>query len=413
MSRRAAQRGQALALSLGFVLSLALAFSLVLVAGQVVFDKLRLTNAADAAALSAASWEARSLNIEAALNRAAIANEAAIAQSVSLRSWSQYVDRLLPNMNLALRFVPYLGAATQSLQRVWRGIDRATQPTLRVAERAASAIDADLAITAAGVELGAPVVARALALEAAKQSDIPARLSRGGEAALDASLLRWSAVGHRYAAAERSRQADLVQRSLDSFSRQRNHRFAVLPVGAAVRLERRGGTDLLGLDTWRAADTQSVHLRRFVLFGGWRERIPLGWGAAEAGRRSPRNGRYGDSASVNPAATRAALAALSRNPGYRGIPALRDIANAQRRADVEHRISLRLAGKSNTGRDGLLSDAAAVVRYKRPERRRDGATERPSFFEPYWEARLAPGSAIERLAADRLDGIALAKRGAP
>ena len=412
MDQRAAQRGQALALLLGFILSLGLAFSLVLVAGQAAFDKLRLTNAADAAALSAATWEARSLNIESTLNRAIIANEAAIAQSVSLRSWSRYVDRLLPNMNQVLRFVPYLGAATQALQRVWHGIDEVTQPSLRAAERAASAIDAELSATAAAVESTAPVIARSLALEAIAQSDMPARLSRGGEAALNASLLRWSSLGRRYGGAERGRQADLVLRSADAFTPQRNHRFGLVPAGALARLERRGGTDLLSFDTWRAVDTQSLHLRRFVFFGGWRERVPLGWGAAEAGPASLRNGRHGDSAAVNPAATRAAMIALSRNPGYRGIPALRDIASPQLRNDPEHRLTLRLSA-ANRGRSDLFADAAAVARYRRAEPRRDRASERASFFEPYWEARLAPIQALDRLAADRIDGISAAHRGAP
>lgn len=412
MIRHSQQRGQALALSLGFIAALALAFSFVLVAGQAAFDKLRLTNIADAAALSAATWEARSLNMEAALNRAMIANEAAIAQSISLRSWSGYLDRLLPNMNLVLRFVPYLGAATQGLERVWHGIDRVTQPSLRAAENVASAIDQEFSATAELLHLSAPFTARALATAAIDAGEIRARLTRGGEASLDADALSWARLSTRYTGAARARQADLISRSTDAFTRQRNNRFAILPAGPVVRLERRGGTDLLGFDTWRAADTQSLHLRRFVIFGGWRERVPLGWAAAQGGRDDPRAGWHGGSAVLNPAATRAAMAVLARNPGYRGIPGLRDVSTPQLRIDPEHRLALRLTSQGVPD-VAQIADAAASVRYRRAQTRPDHATERGTLFEPYWEARLAPLRAVDRAAADALDNISAARRGLP
>jgi Flp pilus assembly protein TadG len=71
-------------------------------AGSAVNEKQRLANAADAAALSAAVWQARALNFDAYTNRAIVANEAALAQSVSLRSWSSYMTRLLPGAASAL-----------------------------------------------------------------------------------------------------------------------------------------------------------------------------------------------------------------------------------------------------------------------------------------------------------------------
>lgn len=407
-----AQRGQALLLMLAFIAALGLAFSFVLLTGQAAFDKLRLMNAADAAALSAATWEARSLNLESTINRAAIANEAAIAQSVSVRSWSGYLGRLLPNLNQVLRFVPYLGAASQAVERVWLGIDRVTQPTLRGAERVASAIDRELAGTANLVHQSAAPVAHLLAQSAIDASEVSARLSRGGQVLLGADALRWSRLSARYAGAARGRQADLVLQSTDAFTRQRNHRFAVLPAGALARLERRGGTDLIGYDTWKAADTQSLHLRRFVVFGGWRERLPLGWAAAQAGMEVARAGLYGGSAGTNPAATRAALALLAQNPGYRGIPALRDVTSPQLRRDPEHRIALRIITRRE-GEPVSYADAAATVRYRRAERREDGAGERANLFEPYWEARLAPIHAADRIAADAADGIGLARRGLP
>ena len=49
------------------------------------------------------------------MNRAVIANEAVIAQSVSLRSWSDYMNRLLPTASALTAYVPYLNAATATL----------------------------------------------------------------------------------------------------------------------------------------------------------------------------------------------------------------------------------------------------------------------------------------------------------
>ena len=59
-------------------------------AGKMLTEKIRVTNAADAAAYSAAVVEARALNYDAYLNRAMVANEMVIAQMVSLASWLDY-----------------------------------------------------------------------------------------------------------------------------------------------------------------------------------------------------------------------------------------------------------------------------------------------------------------------------------
>ena len=72
------QRGQALVVALAFAAALVGAMLLVINVGQLINGKHRLLVAADAAAYSAAVWQARSLNYQAYLNRAVIANDAAI-----------------------------------------------------------------------------------------------------------------------------------------------------------------------------------------------------------------------------------------------------------------------------------------------------------------------------------------------
>ena len=103
---RQTDRGQALVVALAFTTLLAGVSLLVFNLGQTVNDKMRLQNAADAAAYSAALWEARSLNFQSYVNRALVANEVAIAQSVSLRSWSQYMAQTLRNSATVGRWVP-------------------------------------------------------------------------------------------------------------------------------------------------------------------------------------------------------------------------------------------------------------------------------------------------------------------
>ena len=136
-------RGQVLVFLLPLLAVLGAAAWWAFEAGQAVTEKQRLRDAAEAAALSGAVWQARSLNFAAAMNRAVIANEAVIAQSVSLRSWSDYMNRLLPTASALTAYVPYLNAATATLQAESSGASLATvlraQADQRLHERFARA----------------------------------------------------------------------------------------------------------------------------------------------------------------------------------------------------------------------------------------------------------------------------------
>ena len=111
-------RGQALALTLPLLAVLIAALWWAYDAGQAVTEKRRLAQIADAAALGAATWQARALNFDAYTNRAIIANEVAIAQSVSLRGWSRYMNDLLLKTAVLTAWIPYVDVATASLQRL-------------------------------------------------------------------------------------------------------------------------------------------------------------------------------------------------------------------------------------------------------------------------------------------------------
>jgi len=86
--------------------------------GQVTASKLRVQNAADAAAFSAMELQARQMNLDAYLNRAMLTNQIAIGQAVSILSWSRYVGKVGENIHYPFdklrsiaSLIPYAGGA--------------------------------------------------------------------------------------------------------------------------------------------------------------------------------------------------------------------------------------------------------------------------------------------------------------
>jgi hypothetical protein len=426
--------GQALVITLAFTAMLAVSLLLVFNAGQLVNAKQRLVNAADAAAYSAAVWQARSLNYQAYLNRAVIANEAAIAQSVSLRSWSGYMNVSLRNMNTVLQFVPYVGAVTRALSRVWAQVDASLQPSLEVVEGAMSQLNHGFAAAAESMHTAASAGIVPVVRDVAARNQRDTELTRGGAVLIANNVREYRALTRRYVDSERGRQADLILRSRDRFSA--NRPWDPLPQGNNVPLRflKRGGTDLIGFDQWRGMDTFAMHRRRYIFFGGWRESVQIGWGGAENGRAASwRRGEHGGSWRTNPRTSSRAANATRRNNGYRGIPGLRDVV-VRRRADEERQLrlavelgrdsrSVALAGnvlrgavaassggrraglQTEPGSDVLRAAAEARVFFDSPQGRRDGRHELGSLFSPYWRARLAPVSSATRLTAAAANGV--------
>jgi hypothetical protein len=399
--------------------------------GQLAIRRMQLANAADAAALTAAVVEARGLNFAASMNRAIVANEAAIAQSVSLRSWSAYMRRLLGNVGILTAWVPYLAPVTEALRRFWTGFDTVLQPSLEGAEAAfALAIPALSAAETVLVESSGLAAADALRRSLAANRP-EARLSRGGELLVARSLAGSPAFTERLAGARRDRHRAVINAARDQFVRERNRRLSPPLAGALVRFERRGGTELLGDGQWRGLDTLSLHARRGVVFGRWRERVPLGWGAAANGANTALRGTHGGSARINPRATTLAQDALRSASSYRGVAAIHELS-MQAATDrprrlwalrvVEPRESLplaaRLLGITSLPRfdgdeidtiaalpgGGAFATAAAEVFFERYEQRRDGRYESASLFNPYWRARLTRLPATDRALAWAVDG---------
>ncbi|MFA7656371.1 pilus assembly protein TadG-related protein [Acidithiobacillus thiooxidans] len=108
------ESGQAAIFALLLIPTAIAAMLLVFNTGQLTANKLRVQNAADAAAFSAMELQARQMNIDAYLNRAMLANEVAIGQAVAILSWSRYAKRAgenIEDLTSKVRGVPYLGQA--------------------------------------------------------------------------------------------------------------------------------------------------------------------------------------------------------------------------------------------------------------------------------------------------------------
>lgn len=438
MDRRCNQQGQSLIALVVLLGALLGALWWTVEAGSAVNEKQRLANAADTAALSAAVWQARALNFDAYTNRAIIANEAAFAQSVSLRSWSSYMNRLLPNAALVTSWIPYLNTAMLTLQRLWMGVDSILQPTLMTFEGVTSALTHDIAAAQRVMHLGTAAAVPALVRESIQRSDPRFRLSKAGEAAVLAWSAEWVRFASFYGGAFRWRQRDVVHRSLDGFSSDRRYTLSPLFGTDLIRFERRGGTELVDFDTWRGIDTLSLHSRRYVLFGSVRERTPIAWGGAEAGQASFARGQHGDSYRRNPRASRLADSNTRRSPAYLGLPSLYDLSASQREqfeppriivritlADAERRGARDLLGFSRVPRlsgserslesaaGAWYAEAAATTPFERPQLRRDGSTELPSLYSPFWRARPVALSSAERSTLALLDGSPLWLAAAP
>jgi hypothetical protein len=412
--RDARATGQALVVVLAFLATLSGGFLVVFSVGQVVNDKIRLVNAADAAAFSAAQWQARSLNYQAYLNRAIVANEVAIAQLVSLRSWSRYMDRTISNASRVGSFVPPIAATLQSLERGWDAIDRAIAGVAPL-EGVLSRWNVDvLANAQALAHQQAPIAAAELVAQVAAMQEPRAQVNEATRMLQVRNATQWQ---HRFTArmqrggADLRRYAQLLMDSRDGFSSRRSANLA--PEGSPLQVSRRGGTDLVGEYAWRGLDTLSAHVELGIVS----QEIPLGWGAAEQRRLPvPQQGVHGSSIRRNPVASRLARRELVPAQAYRGLPEVRDVVQSTRQDErrLGYSVALQLpqsrvatadrllvpqglwgvAGEPARFADGFSASAlhalgSAEIYFRRPRERGDGRREFPNLFSPYWQARLA------------------------
>lgn len=456
---RRRQDGQALIYGI-FVLMGALATLIFLFnIGQLSAEKAKLVNTADAVAYSAAVMHARALNFDAYTNRALMANEVMIAQAVSIASWSSHVVKHTQNVPplscytyysvpVALALVEYVPVcyllSLYGAETTAEGVDRAAQAAAQ-ATVAASEL-AKTVLQGAQTNMAAAFLpARATLM----QQVADANYAGDGAVHVDTipvtdnfSLFDGEPFIHLYSGDERGRFKDAVLQAAnrDGFIKRRSWTSAnsfpcILGNKAAFR--RRGGTELIGFDEWKAMDTASLHQWSWHLHGIFHlptcdeDEMALGYGtqAAATGQTDDGAASYGSSRWDNPGAS---ASASSADWHYSGLPAFYDLsasALAYMSTDPNPRLkfAIRLtrakdqlktsdgtSGVKPSGRlaiiDGkpasnvLAAVATSEVYFERPVARNDGKTELASLFNPYWQAHLISTSAADMTIAMTLGG---------
>lgn len=455
------QHGQALVLGLFLVFATLAVLLLMFNTGRVVDEKMRLTNAADATAWSVATLEARALNYDAYTNRAIVANEVAIAQAISLISWMHYFETAVenaPNLNqvaaswlykpgeyprllqllAGVNGTSYLDVGSGgSLRAIVEGLDIGLGTIATAHDAVANALSLSQRVMHASLDTG--IAQAGFANDFVRRIDPEMRASINpishGFRNLTRTMAKDSAQGDA-----RQRIADVTLRSRDAFTRERVWSIRGLnlpPLQRKVELKRRGGTELIGYDEWRALDTlehQGQRMKRWR----WRwRRTPLAWGGAgftgDEGADA-RRGDHGDTYTSNPITTlnRAEPAIVDAGSAhFGGLPETRELRDlspaAEHRSGVTVHVAKareRLRGSGGIGSvqpqgnlrafeatapgGHLAAMARAEVFFERPAARSDNKTERASLYSPYWQARLAAVTPTDRAwAAGRQDGMAL------
>lgn len=427
------QRGQALIYGLFVLTSGLIAFFFLFNTGQLSSEKTKLVNTADAVAYSAGVLHARALNFDAYTNRALIANEVMIAQTVSVSSWVQYAQghvQDVPPLNCyeVVYSVPFwlglVGYTPLCFALSWptgaalvNSVNSAFSPIGQATVTASEVAKANLQFAQASM-FGALLVAR----QKIMQEVADANYLNDGAVKVELPLtdnftfFDGAPFIKRYADGERTRFRDVERTAAlkDDFVKRRawsSHSpwpCILAPRGDA---DRQGATDLTGFDDWTANDQASLsveswHIHLFSM--GCEGDIYYSLGD---GHRS------------------------ATEWGYKGVPATYDLSEKPRayspdNADAEKRdprlrFSIRIT-RSNTqantsmGRSPVKptgemdiyqgSEAGGVmaalatseVYFERSAARADGRVELASLYNPYWQVHLISNSTADLAIATAL-----------
>jgi len=104
-----AQSGQVILMYLFFLLPMTMIMLSVFNVGQLVAEKMKVQNAADNAAYSAAVWEARYMNLTAYTSRAMVANYDTMATFLAVWSMMDALDGFLFLVQTISNFIPFVG----------------------------------------------------------------------------------------------------------------------------------------------------------------------------------------------------------------------------------------------------------------------------------------------------------------
>lgn len=423
-------------------------------AGQLIHDKDKLVNAADAVAYSGGVMHARALNYAAYSNRALLANEMAVAQVVSLSSWIRFMDQHALTASTAFNCRTWWSlpvAQTMARYALLCATLAYAQPSIaqvdNAFEIAAPALIARVEVAKAALQLAqANMMIRMLPARRRVMNEVAqANFRNDGDVEVNElvdgfTLFDGAPVLQPKNGNERLRFADAARRSAaaDGFMNSRRWREeSLIPSCVGLngifnnRVDRAGGTSLIGLDEWKSIDSASLYTYRFngkTLRCQLRPERVIAGGVNAAYRtndvESNDTNAFGRSRAINPRASRFASSSDAWQ-AYTGLPAFLslsdralayapDHANPDRR-EVKIQLSVRLIRRpteirNSEGRSLVRSSPAAAqginnyrgaplkgvyaavatseVFFERPVARTDGRTELANAFNPYWQVRL-------------------------
>jgi Flp pilus assembly protein TadG len=364
------QSGQVLALTVIMMLVLGIATFMLFNTGQLVTRKTKLTNAADAAAYSAAVEEARVMNFMAYTNRARIANQVAIAQAVSLVSWMNYARKVANNIKKVLRYAKYVaGLAGPEGLTIAEIVSKVATTVARAVAKADKLVTSTANVEIRSLDKVTGILSKSqdlvigLLLKKSKgaigqfelhsivstvvyDNDRDASVTYVSSGVSARPFYQWvKEYFHHYKLGpDHNRYKNVIMEARDGFTRNRHEN----ELGGTLKV--RGGADLLKYNTWAAVDTLSFHIP-IPIIG---KEVPIGWGSAQTGKKrsylkgeshgrgwkSPydrkRQRPYGGSRRANKRATKRAqknstrLAGRSKGrSGYRGLRQYYDIADVE------------------------------------------------------------------------------------
>ncbi len=451
---KAHESGQALPLGIALLLAGMITGIVLFNTGQVVNDKTRLANAADAAVYSGATWQARALNFNAYTNRAMVANQVAMAQAVSLQSWAQYVRTATGNLSVVLSPIPIIGQIASVVQRVMSAFEPIVDGFGNGMLAVIDPINSALSMAQEAMYLSAFVASPQIVGNVASAND--ARMtweSAFSIGHMGNNLRHWQKFTEQHEPDDEKAMDEriaMINASTDPFTQQRSWEFfrSYLPLSPFhwARLDRSGATRLLrdeesGDTEWKAIDTMSLNNKHYYWFGRYRRvELPIGYSmkfandqdeSIEDCARLNCDDWFGRNRTAQMLArnVNADLAGGSNDPqssmAYRGVRAYRSLSEeirAESAPSILLRTELRLpvdeVADANTrhiapnyvnsvtaASEGVLSSvSSAEIYFNRPEDDIDEAYA--TGYNPYWTVRLAHTTSGVRVAAMMLRGSA-------
>ena len=434
---RRCQQGQALIYGIFVMVGGLAALFFLFNTGQLTREKTKLVNTADAVAYSAGVMNARALNYEAYANRAMVANTVAIAQLVSVSSWVQYVDNLANYGFTAGNPFKYSAFYPSYLAAQSAGGSLPDPDDLGALAETSDNIIRNVLMNAQQVAYVGLIPARLQVM-----NDVAnANYNNDGLVTVEQLTLPtndFTGFVTRYSDNERTRFAEVAKTSAfrDKFLPKRSWTLPGLysdcggatATGRVDFLTRRGGTELLGFDEWKAMDTLSEKRwvpksKTDVLCQAIAE-TPNGWGAQTAADSPTLDldpTHYDFSLPINPGSSALAIATSSDAWDYSGLPNFYDLSESARGQDdprlqfairvlrdrnqtltSEGRSAFPNGARLNTyrantaGGSQFVAVSVSEVFFQRPAAASENiygqeigkSREIGSLFNPYWQVRL-------------------------